>query len=99
MYSTTRHGHVYLSNIKLSEGQTSKYLWRVHTLPNNFQENYGFEQDYEGHGTPNCAAANRLFSSVDTTLKSAAYFALFGLLGFSIVWLILIIHFIYYELH
>ena len=96
LYSTTKHGRVYLSNIMLSEGQTDKYLWNIHTSPISFEANYSFAVGYD---TPNCAATTTLHSSIDTTLKSAAYFALFGLLGFSVVWLFLILQLVYYRLH
>ena len=41
------------------------------------------------------AGISTSYSSVNTTIKTAAYFALFGFMGFSIVWLFLIICLIY----
>ena len=90
MYSTTKHGRVHLSNIKVSEKQHSKYLWRIHSLPTLSGEYF------EQHSSlPNCATKLTGFTSVNTTVKAAAYFALFGLMGFSIVWLFLILCLVY----
>ena len=102
MYSTTRYGRVYLSNIKLSETQTSKYHWNIQSLPAHFDENsnvlvenHSMDDIIEETNIPNCSPTNAYFISVNNTIKSAAYFALFGLLGFSIVWLFLILCLIY----
>ena len=98
MYSTTKHGRVHLSNIKLSEEKASKYLWHIHSLPSKFEDTsdtlngiQSFDDSFGGLDIPNCAATTSCFTSINTTLKSAAYFALFGLLGFSVVWLFLIL--------
>ena len=84
MYSTTKHGLVQLSNIEVSERQHSKYHWRIHSKPTLSEDQL-----------PNCAGISTSYSSVNTTIKTAAYFALFGFMGFSIVWLFLIICLIY----
>ena len=90
MYSTTKHGLVHLSNIKVPKKQHSKYLWRIHSKPILTEEHLNNQNNI-----PNCATMSTKFSSVDTTIRMAAYFALFGLLGFSVVWLFLILCLIY----
>ena len=103
MYSTTKYGRVHLSNIKLSDEQTSKYHWHIHSLPTQFQDSsddpremHPMNDNIGGTNIPSCAPTISEFNArVNRTVKSAAYFALFGLLGFSIVWLILIICLLY----
>ena len=84
MYSTTKHGLVQLSNIDVSVRQHSKYHWRIYSKPTLSEDNLS-----------NCAGTSTRHSSVNTTIKTAAYFALCGFMGFSIVWLFLIMCLIY----
>ena len=99
MYSTTKHGRVHLSNINLSKKQTSKYLWHIHSLPTESEETsdeldelQSLDDSDGGLDMANCAARTTpQVGSINSTLRSAAYFALFGLMGFSVVWLFLIL--------
>ena len=99
MYSTTKLGRVYLSNIQLRQPQTSKYLWNVYTFPvmteNHPNSNNAINGTNDNSDLPNSAAMTTGLLSVNNTLRLAAYFAVFGILGFSMVWLFLIFCVVY----
>ena len=99
MYSTTKLGRVYLSNIQLRQPQNSKYLWNIYTLPvmteNRPNSSNAINCTNDNSDLPNSAAMTTGLTSVNNTLRLAAYFAVFGILGFSMVWLFLIICVVY----